>query len=85
MDSTLKVGSIFSSFSHKLSWDFIFLQGGISLCQAYRAIMYDDTGLVIRKKTVIARISPVRGENPALSIAAIKIENTDVVLHVEEA
>ena len=47
--------------------------------------MYDDTGLVIRKKTVIARISPVRGENPALSIAAIKIENTDVVLHVEEA
>jgi len=47
--------------------------------------MYDDTGLEIRKKAVITRIFPLNGEKPALSIAAIKIENTDVVLHVEDA
>jgi hypothetical protein len=69
----------------RLYRDLSFLQGGISLCQAYRAIIYDDTGLEIRKKIVMTRIFPVRGEKPALSMAAIKIENTEVVAHVEEA
>ena len=62
-----------------------FLQGAIPLCQAYRAIIYDDTGLEIKKKRVITTIFPLRGENPTLKIAAIKIENTDVVLQVEDA
>jgi hypothetical protein len=48
-------------------------------------MMYDDTGLDTIKKAVITKIFPLKGENPALSMAAIKMENTEVVLQVEDA
>jgi hypothetical protein len=48
-------------------------------------MIYEETGLDMKKKTVITRILPLNGEIPALSIAAIKTEKTEVVLHVEDA
>jgi hypothetical protein len=48
-------------------------------------MMYEETGLEMKKKTVITRILPLNGENPVLSIAAIKTEKTEVVLQVEDA
>jgi hypothetical protein len=47
-------------------------------------MMWVATGLVIRKKRVMAATLPVKGLNPATIIQAISTDTTEVVLQVEE-
>ena len=48
-------------------------------------MMWADTGLEIKKKSVITSIFPVTAEMPESIIAAINTDITEVVLHVDEA
>jgi hypothetical protein len=47
--------------------------------------MWEDIGLVMKKKSVITISRPVIGPHPAIKMHPTKKENTDVVAQVEDA